>query len=149
MATTSLTQDLVRAYANNESWKVDHIEAQLCCDFEEHLAWGVRLFEGLLTFEARMQDRVLRGGDPRLIDELESMPDLYNQWLNASERCLTVVKRFAEKGYAVDGLDTFEEAITQARWICESAAIEAEIRPYEEVLERLKPGNPDPSRYGD
>ena len=148
MAPASLTRELISAYANNEGWKIDHVEAQLCRDFEDSLGWGCWLFERLLDLEAKMQARAFSGVDARTLSDLESMPKLYQQWLEASERCLDLAKEFTTQGYVVDGLETFEKAVDQARWICESEALEAEIRPYDEILKHLAPDNPDPSRYG-
>lgn len=84
-----------------------------------------------------------------MIDDLDSVTSLYRMWLEASERCLIVAKGFTDKGYAISGLDAFEKAVVEARWVCQSAIIEGEIQPYHESLERLTPDNPDPARYGD
>jgi len=149
MTITSTTRRLISAYADIEQWQIDHIEAQLCCDFEEHLAWGVRLFEGLLGLEARAQSRALERSDEEPTADLDDMPALYAMWLKTSERCLPVLQKLKDWGYAVEGLDAFEKAIAEARWIGESVAIEAEIRPYGELLGRLAPENPAPERYGD
>ncbi len=77
------------------------------------------------------------------------MPALYAMWLETSERCLTAARKLKDWGYEVVGLDAFEKAIAEARWIGESVAIEAEIRPYDELVDRLAPENPAPERYGD
>lgn len=147
--TTNLARSLIVAYTGNERWKSDHIEAQLCFDVEESMAWGVRLFEGLKEFDARLESRALAKFDETVPRELDELASLYLMWLQGSEVGLSLAKDFASKGYSLAEFDAFEKAVLEARWICESAAIESQMQPYRESLDRLRPENPNPSRYGD
>ena len=147
MTVESTTRRLISAYAD-EKWKSDHVEAQFCCEVEEHLAWAVRLFKGLFEFEARAQSQALGGSEEATIADLDGMTALYAMWLKATERCLPVARTFMDRGYAVEGLDAFEKAIAEASWIVESAAIEARLCPRDDLANQIELGNPDPERYG-
>ena len=149
MTIPSTTRRLISAYAGVESWKIDHIEAQLCRDIEDDLAWGVRLFDGLLEFEARIHSRAQGLPNEATLTCLGELSGLYAMWLGTSERYLELARKVKDWGYEIEGLDTFERAVAEARWIRESMSIEAEIRPYEELAGQLSPSNPDPVRYGD
>ena len=149
MPSSNITKDLISAYANNDQWETDHFEAQKCYDLEERLSWGIRLFEGLLEFESRLQRRESGKSEAEAIETLIALPSLYQVWLSASESCLKFAEEFVSKGYQLADLEAFRKAVMEARWICESAAIEEEIQPYDKVLEQLAPDNPDWERYGD
>jgi hypothetical protein len=143
------TRRLLTAYADKESWKRDHDEAQSCRDVEEKLAWGVHIFKGLLDLEARTQSRALKDPSPEAEQLLELMPLLYQFWAEVSEFYLERAREFLGKGFAVDGLDEFQEAVEEARCLVGNLALEDEIRPIEELLGRSRPDNPRPERYGE
>jgi hypothetical protein len=48
----------------------------------------------------------------------------------------------------VDGLDEFRRIAEEARCQIELWDLEPEIRPLEEALPLVRPGNPRPDRYG-
>lgn len=143
------TRRLLTAYADREQWKWDHDEAQACLDVAEKLAWGVHIFKGLLDLETRTQARALERRSPETEQLLELMPLFYQLWTEASEFYLERAREFLEKGYAVDGLDGFQETVEEARCLLGNMELEEQIRPMEELLSHSRPDNPRPERYVD
>lgn len=147
MADTRTTRRLLTAYADEEQWKRDHVEAQTCLNVEETLAWGVHLFRGLLDLESRAQFHAFN--DPvRCVEELlEAMPEFYKSWLSSSERHLATAMKFQAKGYTVEGFDEFRACVEEARCLLGNLDLEDQIRPFEELASMARPENPRPERY--
>lgn len=149
MPATRTTRRLISAYADTESWRTDHAEAQSCLDVEEKLSWGVHLFRGLLDLEARTQALVLKGPTPDAGELLELMPLFYQLWTEASEFYLDRARSLLATGYAVEGLDEFQETLEEARCLLGNLGLEDQLRPIEELIADAKPENPRPERYRD
>lgn len=147
MSAISTTRRLIEAYAS-EPWKEQHDQAMLCRDIEEAMAWGVRLYRGLMEEEAAIQARALARRGEESAPDLSEFEEVFRQWVATSEMVLRVVERLADKGLQVDGLDVFRRVAEEARCQLELWDLEPEILPIEEALSLVRPENPRPNRYG-
>jgi hypothetical protein len=149
MSAISTTSRLVEAYAESQPWKEDHARAMLCGDIEEAMTWGIHLFRGLSDLEAHLQARVLRGKVAPGHFDWGEFERVYRLWVKASEGFLRLAENCVEDGLQVEGLGEFREIVEEARCQIELWDLEPEIRPLEEALPLIRPGNPRPARYGD
>lgn len=61
MSKTLLEKELELFVESQEAWKIDHLNAMLCCDVEEAVALGIHVFERLTQAEARLSIDAYRG----------------------------------------------------------------------------------------
>ena len=146
---TRTTSRLLRAYAPEEVWKRDHERVRSCFDLEDTLAWGISLFRGLVEMDARHQERLIRR-DSNLVDQnVENMTYMYQAWVMASDYYLGKAREFVALDDTVEYLEEFEATLEEARCMIGNFALEDAIPPIEELSAEARPGNPDPTRYGD
>ena len=149
MLTVRTTSRLLTAYADKESWQLDHGEAQTCLDVEEKLAWGVPIFRGLLDLEARAQAHAFKHPGSATDQLTDLMPLFYRLWADASEFYLRQARELVATGFAIEGLDEFAATVEEARCLVDNLNLEEQIRPIEELTHQAKPVNPRPERYRD
>ena len=149
MPTIRTTSRLLTVYADKEAWRSDHDEVQSCLDVEEKLAWGVLIFRGLLEIEARTQTNALKNPSLGAEQLFDLMPLFYQLWTESSEFYLEKARELVARGYAVDGLDVFQETVEEARCLLGNMTLEERIRPIDELIGQARPDNPRPERYGD
>ncbi len=149
MSAFSTKRRLISAYAESESWKNAHAQAMHCRDLEEDMAWGVKLFRGLVEAEARLQALNLKGrmaADDPVWPEID---ECYRAWTAVSGKILAEAERLAAIGFAVEGSMTFRATLEEAWNLLGNMDLEGEIRPFEELAGMAKPENPRPERYAD
>jgi hypothetical protein len=146
---TTQTEKLIQTYADRESWIEDHRDAMKCYELEDMIASGVMLMANLTTLDENLQQAVMDDKDELAEEILGKMPGLYRRIVKASEFYLGVAESFIRKGYSVARIGEFRAALEEARCIADSLEFEQHIRPIEELIPLARPGNPDPSRYGE
>jgi hypothetical protein len=138
---------ILAAYAEAEPWKADHDDARFCFRAEEVIAIGNAGFMLVTRIDAAWQDHVAGGRLPFKEEDDRQVGEFYRMWVAASERLLPLIEELGRDGFEINGVDEFLTHLEEARSILESRALEAEMRPIEEVLPLAK-GNPRPERYG-
>lgn len=149
MGLIETTRRMISTYEKSEVWKRDHAQAMFCFDLEQVMALGLHLFRGLLDYEAGLQAAAWRGNLSADDPVWAKFDPLYGRWAVASERLLARADELAGEGFAVKDIETFRDAIEEARCMIENAALDAFALPIEEMMKRLQPENPRPDRYGD
>lgn len=138
---------VLAAYAEAEPWQDDHDAAERCVEWEEVVAVANAVFRLVSTIDAAWQGRVMAGAVPYRDEDDRRIGELYRLWVETSERRLGEIEALGREGFEVQGADEFLVHLDEARSLLEARALEAEMRPIEEVLP-LARGNPRPERYG-
>jgi len=137
---------ILAAYAEADSWEVDHDDAIRCFDMEELIAVGGLAFEFLSFVESAWQDHVSAGKIEYQEEDDRQIGRLYQKWVEITERNVAEVEKLTRNGFQVKGADQFFVDLEEARSLIESRTLEAEMLPIEEILP-LAHGNPRPERY--
>ncbi|HWE39225.1 MAG TPA: hypothetical protein VG406_21935 [Isosphaeraceae bacterium] len=138
---------VLAAYAEAEPWREDHDAAGRCFELEEVVAVGNLAFQLIVSIDAAWQGRVAAGLVPYRDEDDRRIGELHRMWVEASERRLGEIEALGREGFEVQGAEEFLIHLDEARSLIESRALEAQMRPIEEVLP-LARGNPRPERYG-
>ena len=140
-------EQILKAYAEAEPWKKDHDAAMRCFEMDEVIELGNLAFRFLSYVDAAWQERVAAGKIPYTEEDDRQIGKLYETWVNITEQDLVEIEKLTREGFEVRGATSLIVQFEEARSLLESRALEAEMRPIEEILP-LARGNPRPERYG-
>ena len=142
----TIAERILSAYAGAEPWPTNHDDALRRFEMEQVIAAGNLAFDLITGWDATRQDHVAAGRFPHREEDDRLIGEHYRMWLEISERNRLAIEELVQGGFDPKGADAFLARLEEAWSILESRALEAEMRPIEELLPLAK-GNPRPERY--
>ena len=116
--TFNVVRQALKSYDDQgEGWKDEHREAMWCYDFEDFLAMGIALFDGITDFDERHRMRVLANEIEYDPEHNEIIKEAYREWLRPCENITKVLGSLTNRFGDVKNAKEFLSRCREARGI--------------------------------
>jgi hypothetical protein len=102
-------------FVETGAWRPQHLSVAANVEFERLLRWSLGLHDEFARTDAALTDEVLvgfRGDNAR-----GALRRVIGQWVSSCEDLFPTVEQFLTEGFLVNGIDGFDRAYREARWM--------------------------------